>query len=293
MQTDHRDETTWSSGAVFAFAIAVLVAAGGCEYLGLDGSGGGGGGSSSGGSASADKKESGGSDQGDDKQGSQNGDDKQASEDGESDKQEGSSGEGEEEAAAEAERPSPSGEEQAETQSQNRRRNPFAAATEFQGEDDDETEDETESTGQSGPLRRYSYEKYRLSGLISETAVPKAMFIAPDQVGHLVKKGDRIGKEGGVVQDIRDNAVELELPPQGEEGRSRTVTMELRESELPDEQQQKGLSEEEQKALQDLLESEEGRKEIRERFQQDSSSGRSGGGGDGGSDGFQGLEPPE
>jgi Tfp pilus assembly protein PilP len=170
---------------------------------------------------------------------------------------------------------------------------PLFVVANLDDEGDDETESETESTGQSGPLRRYSYEKYRLSGLISETAVPKAMFIAPDQVGHLVKKGDRLGKEGGVVQDIRDNAVELELPPQGEEGRSRTVTMELREAELPEEQQQEGLSEQEQKALQDLLESEEGRKEIRERFQQDSSSNTSGGGGGGESSGFQGLEPPE
>lgn len=292
MQTDQRDDTTWSSGAVFAFAIAVLVTAGGCEYLGLDSSGGGSGGSSSGESTSA-SEESGGSDQGGGQQDSEDSSDKQASSGDKEDGQEDSSESEEGAEEAETERLSPSGDEQAETQGQNRRRNPFAAATEFRGETEDETEDETESTGQTGPLRRYSYEKYRLSGLISETAIPKALFIAPDQVGHLVKKGDRIGKEGGVVQDIRDNAVELELPPQGEEGRSRTVTMELRDSELPEEQQQEGLSEQEQDALQDLLESEKGREEIRERFQQDSSSGRSGGSDDGGSDGFQGLEPPE
>ncbi len=293
MQMESRHDGIWRRGGGYALALLVVVSVGGCEYVGL-------------GSSEPGGEPKGGGAETKDESGSTDGESKEASgEDDEQEEAESESDEQEEEQEGEQEEtgsapPQPESEgESAESgdgdADRERRRNPFAAATEFQQTDDDDSDDDGESSERSGPLRRYSYEKYRLAGLISETTVPKAMFIAPDRVGHLVKRGDRIGKEGGVVQDIRDNAVELELPPQGEQGRSRTVTVELREAELPDEEQQEGLSDEEQDALQRLLESEQGREQIRERFQEGSEEQQQdrGGGGGGGESGFDGLEPPE
>lgn len=176
------------------------------------------------------------------------------------------------------------------------RRNPFASGIDVEKEES--PTEEKESKESLGPLERHSYSKYRLAGIISQVAVPKAMFIAPDKVGYLLKEGDKLGNEGGRIEDVRDNAVALELPPEGENGKPRSATIKLRESELPD-QDDEGMSEEEKKTLQQLLQSEEGRKAVRESYKK-TAPGAEASDGDrqrrrrtSGSDSqFPGLEPP-
>lgn len=122
------------------------------------------------------------------------------------------------------------------------------------------------------PLERFPLNQLSLIGIISEVAVPKAMFVDPDGFGHMVKKGDKIGDQKGRVVDIRDNEVEIEeVSGEGEDLVSkRTRLVRLRSTELTSEATD-DLSEAERKALERLLKSEEGKKLLKQQMQQPSS----------------------
>jgi hypothetical protein len=184
---------------------------------------------------------------------------------------------------------------------QKARRNPFAPDDEM--EEEEEPVEERPDNRNLGPLQKHKIGEYRLAGIISEVAVPKAMFIDPEGTGHLIKEGDNLGRKGGFIKDVRDNEVEIEIPPEGDNGKAQRVTVKLREAAMPSEQEDE-LSEEEQETLKRLLESEEGRKAVRESYQQQATPGanaserqkrqRESQGGSSGSDArFPGLEPPE
>jgi len=144
-------------------------------------------------------------------------------------------------------------------------RNPFAPQIEVDEEEDEEP-DEANETKQVGILQKHPLEEYELVGIISEVAIPKAMFIAPDGKGYMLKESEALGRQGGTVTDIRNNVVEFELP-QGDEGAEpKTITRELRDQELST-QKESDLSRREQETLQKLMESEEGREALRERFE--------------------------
>ena len=115
------------------------------------------------------------------------------------------------------------------------------------------------------PLERFSIGELELVAIISEVAVPKAMFIDPEGFGHVLKEGDRIGRNSGTISDIRDNEVEV-TETAGEDGaQTRLRTVKLRDAELSA-GNDSGLSEEERAALEKLLQTEEGRKAVEQRY---------------------------
>ena len=118
------------------------------------------------------------------------------------------------------------------------------------------------------PLEQYNLGQLELVVVISETAVPKAMFLDPDGFGHVIKEGDRIGLQNGIVTDIRNNEVDVrESGGTGEDAEQSSIrTIRLREVELRAENEDKkdDLSEREREALQRLLETSEGREAIKE-----------------------------
>ncbi|TXD34357.1 pilus assembly protein PilP [Lujinxingia vulgaris] len=120
------------------------------------------------------------------------------------------------------------------------------------------------------PLEEFPLSSLNLVAVISETAVPRAMFVDPNGLGHFVKEGDRIGRNSGVVRVIRDNEVEIREGGADESGA--VVTVRLRDQQLR--VAESGLTPEEREALQRLLESEEGREAI-ERSYRDMAPGAS------------------
>lgn len=163
------------------------------------------------------------------------------------------------------------------------RRNPFRPDSDVLSDDDDErVDDEVRATD---PLEQYALSSLALVTIISETTVPKAMFIDPEGLGHFAKEGDRIGRNSGVIRSIRSNEVEVQ---EGGIDSGSTVTVALRERELTMDDQD-GLTEEEREMLQRLLESDEGREALEDGFgadEQDAQQGMA-------DERFPGLQPPE
>lgn len=123
------------------------------------------------------------------------------------------------------------------------------------------------------PLEQYSLGQLSLVAIISSVAVPKAMFLDPEGFGWVVKKGDRVGLNGGSVSDIRDNEVEVREVSEGLDSETRLTTLKLRNDQLRDDDDE-GLSDEERDALRRLLDSEQGRRALQESL--DSGSKQSG-----------------
>lgn len=115
------------------------------------------------------------------------------------------------------------------------------------------------------PLERFALSELELVAIISEVAVPKAMFIDPEGFGHVLKEGDRIGQNSGVLSDIRDNEVEVTETTGEDGGQTRLRMMKLRTAELTA-GNDSALSDEERAALEKLLETEEGRKALEARY---------------------------
>lgn len=134
------------------------------------------------------------------------------------------------------------------------KRNPFAPQVEF--EEDEESEEE--DTPDLGPLRKHPVGNYRLAGIISEVAVPKAMFIAPDGMGYQIKEGETIGQKGGVVKDIRRNEVDIEMPPDERENEPMVLTVELRKEALPGSGDDSKLTKQEREMLERLRAKQQG-----------------------------------
>lgn len=142
------------------------------------------------------------------------------------------------------------------------RRNPFQPDLEVVQPDDVQTDGEEE---QLGPLERFSLNELDLVAIISEVAVPKAMFIDPEGFGHVLKEGDRLGRNSGVLSDIRDNEVEVTETTGEEDTQTRLRTIKLREVTIGV-GDDSALSEEEKAALEKLLETEEGRQALEARY---------------------------
>lgn len=173
----------------------------------------------------------------------------------------------------------------------NTRRNPFMPDPEVMKPKQQVSEGEVRPLE---PLEQYALSALELVAIISETAVPKAMFVDPDGFGHVVKEGDRIGRNGGQITDIRDNEVEVRETTDAEDSQTRLKTVELRTQEL-EVRDDSGLTDAEREALRKLLETDEGRKAIEDSYRDrapgaNASEQQSGGSG---SDGrFGGIRPP-
>lgn len=114
------------------------------------------------------------------------------------------------------------------------------------------------------PLEQFTLSQLTLIGVISETAVPKAMFVDSDGFGHMVKEGDRIGRQGGIITDIRDNEVDVqEGSPENSQASNSVRTLRLSDTEIRSNPADDELSEAERQALDRLMKSEEGRDKLR------------------------------
>lgn len=142
------------------------------------------------------------------------------------------------------------------------RRNPFQPDLEVVQPANVPTEGDERSLE---PLERFAIGELELVAIISEVAVPKAMFIDPEGFGHVLKEGDRIGRNSGVISDIRDNEVEVTESAGEDEGQTRLRAIKLREVELTV-GDGGALSEEEKAALEKLLSTEEGRKAVERQY---------------------------
>lgn len=119
------------------------------------------------------------------------------------------------------------------------------------------------------PLEQFGLSQLALIGVISETAVPKAMFIDPEGFGHVVKEGDRIGRQGGIITDIRDNEVDIqESAVEGNQAPSNIRTLRLSDTEIRPVSGEDELSDAERQALERLLKSEEGREKLRDNLRE-------------------------
>ncbi len=134
------------------------------------------------------------------------------------------------------------------------------------------------------PLEQYELGQLQLVAIISEVAVPKAMFLDPKGFGHVVKEGDRIGQNGGTITDIRDNEVEVREVTDEEETQTRLTTVKLRTKEL-ETKEDHGLTDQEREALKKLLASQKGRQALQKTLGQ--------AGAPTGADGESGVLPPK
>ena len=75
--------------------------------------------------------------------------------------------------------------------------------------EDDEGEERVKE-----PLENFDIQTLKLVAIITGTAVPKVMFNDSSGFGHIAKEGDRIGRDGGRISDIRANEVEITINPQ-------------------------------------------------------------------------------
>ncbi len=136
------------------------------------------------------------------------------------------------------------------------RRNPFQPDVDVLGASEEEAS--AEEMRPQEPLEQFAISSLNLVTIISETTVPKAMFVDPTGHGHFAKEGDRIGRNNGIIRAIRQNEVEIR---EGDE-RGSVVTVRMRERELRTEDE--GLTEEERAALRRLLGTDEGRELLEE-----------------------------
>ena len=59
------------------------------------------------------------------------------------------------------------------------------------------------------PTEEYELDQYQLTGLLSGTSQPRALVSDPKGVGHVIKIGTRLGRNGGRVTRISNNTVEV------------------------------------------------------------------------------------
>jgi type IV pilus assembly protein PilP len=57
------------------------------------------------------------------------------------------------------------------------------------------------------PTETYELDQYRLTGLVTGTAQPRAMVEDPEGKGHVISIGTRLGKRGGVVTRIAGEGI--------------------------------------------------------------------------------------
>ncbi|MBM4320383.1 MAG: pilus assembly protein PilP [Deltaproteobacteria bacterium] len=75
---------------------------------------------------------------------------------------------------------------------------------------------EGEDTPRS-PTEMFAVGEYKVIGIITGTPVPKAMVVDPTGYGHVIRPGDRIGKQGGRVAAIYNNEVVVQGSLPGED----------------------------------------------------------------------------
>ena len=70
-----------------------------------------------------------------------------------------------------------------------------------------ETTTQTAAQRRAEPTESFELDQYRLTGLVTGTAQPRAMVEDPENKGHVIKIGSRLGKRGGVVTRINSDGI--------------------------------------------------------------------------------------
>ena len=60
------------------------------------------------------------------------------------------------------------------------------------------------------PLQKYDLAQYRLIGVVIGRGEPRALVVSPDKKSYILKRGEKIGKNGGVVIDVTSESVLVE-----------------------------------------------------------------------------------
>lgn len=136
------------------------------------------------------------------------------------------------------------------------RRNPFQPDVDVLGTQQEEAA--MEEIRPQEPLEQFAVSSLNLVTIISDTTVPKAMFVDPTGYGHFAKEGDRIGRNNGIIRAIRQNEVEIR---EGDEQGS-VVRVRMRERELRT--GDRGLTDEEREALRRLMGTAEGQELLQQ-----------------------------
>ncbi len=68
-------------------------------------------------------------------------------------------------------------------------------------------EGETHRNRKLEPTEKFELDQYRLTGLVTGTAQPKAMVEDPENKGYPLRIGSRLGKNGGVVTRITSTGI--------------------------------------------------------------------------------------
>ena len=84
------------------------------------------------------------------------------------------------------------------------KRDPFKSYISVLVKDPDSAKDK-----QISPTEEYELDQYQLTGLLSGTSQPRALVSDPKGVGHVIKIGTRLGRNGGRVTRISNNTVEV------------------------------------------------------------------------------------
>ncbi len=112
-------------------------------------------------------------------------------------------------AEAKAAEPEEDSETQYEHEESSQFRDPFRSfLREFQRKAEGPVDEDTPRS----PTELYDVGQYKLVGVITGTPVPKAMVVDPTGYGHMIRPGDRIGKQGGRVAAIYGNEVVVRTP---------------------------------------------------------------------------------
>ncbi len=84
-----------------------------------------------------------------------------------------------------------------------------------------------ESEAPLTPLQTFELTQLRLTGVIIGKGAPRAMVVAPDGKAYILERGIRVGRNNGVVKDIRRDAVLVEERYYDFSGEVRTNVLEI------------------------------------------------------------------
>jgi hypothetical protein len=95
--------------------------------------------------------------------------------------------------------------------------------------------------------QNYSYQDLKLVGIVTQGTVRKVLMLDSTNLGHIIKRGDCVGKEKAVVKEIGKEFITFELPSEGAPGarrepEQRSVMLypkQMPASSLPSEQEQR------------------------------------------------------
>lgn len=79
----------------------------------------------------------------------------------------------------------------------------------------------------------YSYTDLRLVGIVAERAQRRVLMMDAGNLGHIIKKGDCVGREKAVVKDIGTGFITFQVQPEDQTGNVEEHSVQLYPNEVP------------------------------------------------------------